>query len=103
MAQPEQPDRGVEGSTPPERITLQSPPRVYVNFAGASGSSIDLALTMGYREGDAEPNVSILAVMSWEFVPAVIRLLQDQLDSYQDQLGPVRDISRPPIVEEGPK
>jgi hypothetical protein len=76
---------------PPPQPELQSPPRAYVNFAGAQSSPSELALTLGYREGDAQPVIVAPLVMAWEFVPALIKLLQDQVDIYQ---GPSRSCPR---------
>jgi hypothetical protein len=78
----------------------QSPQRAYVNFAAAQGSPIELAVTLGYREGDAEPTVVVPAVVAWEFVPVFIRLLQEQLDAYQEQVAPVRDVQQRQKAEE---
>jgi len=78
-----------------------SAPRAYVNFAHGRGAPLDFGLTVGYREGEANPILIQPLVMSWEFVPILIKLLQDQLDSYQEQLGPIRDL-KPERIEETP-
>lgn len=69
-----------------------SPPRPYVNFGAGQGSVMEFALTLGYKEPDADPTVVAPIVMSWEFVPVLITLLQSQLDAFQEEQGPVRDI-----------
>jgi hypothetical protein len=75
-----------------EQPKLQSPPRAYVNFAGGQGTPMEFALTLGYKEPDADPAFITPIVMSWEFVPVLIQLLQSQLDAYQEKVGTVRDI-----------
>ena len=87
MAEAEQP------SQPDLPGSESSPPRTYVNFAAAQGSPLELALTLGYREGDANPLAAALLVMNWEFVPVLIKLLQDQVDAYEERAGPIRDVS----------
>ena len=84
MAEPEQPQ---------EEIRMVSPPRGYVNFAAGQGGPLELSLTLGYRQGDAPPIVVAPIVVAWEFVPVLIRLLQDQLDSYQEQVGTIRNVA----------
>jgi hypothetical protein len=77
----------------------QPPARGYVNFAAGQGSATELAVTLGYREGDANPTMVAPIVMAWEFVPEFIRFLQQQLNTYEEQVGPVRDLKK--LAKEG--
>ena len=77
-----------------------SQPRAYVNFAAGQGGPMDLVLTLGYREGDAQPVSLATVTMTWEFVPLLTRLLQEHLDAYQEQVGPVRDMQQREKVEQ---
>ena len=71
---------------------MSSPPRLYINWAGGQGTALELTVTLGYKEGEAAPTVSAPLVMTWEFVPVLIKLLQDQLDAYQGKMGNVREV-----------
>lgn len=87
-------------SEQPQYPEQASPPRAYVNFGLGQGTALELAVTLGYKEGNAAPTVLAPIVMSWEFVPVLIRLLQDQLDSYQEKMGPVRDVMESAEIDE---
>jgi hypothetical protein len=47
---------------------------------------------LGYKEGPAAPTVSAPIVVAWEFVPVLIRLLEEQLEAYQGKMGNVRQV-----------
>lgn len=83
----DQPETSPESREPAFRLQ-----RAYVNFAQGRGGVTELSLTFGYKENDLPAIGLVPIVMSWEFVPVLIRLLQTQLDAYQEQIGPVRDI-----------
>jgi hypothetical protein len=80
---------------PPDQPTVVPFPRGYVNFAAGSGGPLDFSLMLGFREGPAN-SASVVAplVMAWEFVPLLIQVLQTQLDAYEEQVGPVRDLGK---------
>ena len=80
--------------------TEHSPARAYVNFAHSGGGPYEFTLTMGYREGEAQPVIVQPVAMSWEFVPILIRLLQEQLDKYQEAVGPVRNLMAEPVEDQ---
>jgi hypothetical protein len=67
-------------------------PRVYVNWAAGQGTALELAVTLGYKEGEAAPTVSAPIVVAWEFVPVLIKLLEAQLEDYQGKMGNVRQV-----------
>jgi hypothetical protein len=73
-----------------EHPQITSPPRAYVNFAAGQGTVLELALTLAYREAGADPLVVAGVIMPWEFVPNLIKMLQEQVESYEKEVGPIR-------------
>ena len=66
-----------------------------MNFAACQGGPFELALTLGYREGEAQPLITAPLVMSWEHVPILITLLQEQVSEYERLVGPIPDVQQP--------
>jgi hypothetical protein len=61
----------------------------------AHGGPFDLTLEFGYRlEPDLEPESQVRVTMSWEHALAMIKALGPLVDSYQEQVGPLPDLSR---------
>lgn len=74
---------------------------IYANVAGASGGPFDLAVLFGYtagspddEEGRASPQWLLRVAMSWEHARALQRLLSEQIDKYEGQVGPIPDIEK---------
>ncbi len=85
-------------ASPPARVT--SIPRAYINFGAAQGSPTDLALSLGYQQPGAEPAFVADLIMSWEHVPILIELLQQQVNAYVEKVGPIPDVSGHTTIKE---
>jgi hypothetical protein len=73
---------------------------VYANAVGARGGAFDISLEFGYvvppGEGEAPPvpNWRVRVAMSWEHARAMLQLLEEQIQAYEDKVGPIPDIER---------
>ena len=75
-----------------EQQTAERPQKVYANVAAAHGGVWELTLDMGYqRPGNppGDPESAVRVVMAWPHVKALLSVLQTQVESYEQQVGPV--------------
>ena len=86
----------------PQELSSGSPPAmqlVYANAVGARGGPFDLALEFGYlvppSEGEeANPPIGLIRIaMSREHAKAMLELLQEQLRTYEEKVGPIPNIA----------
>lgn len=71
---------------------MDQPQRIYSNRAAMHGGAFDVQIDFGYRRGDADPETLVQVVMSWQHAQAVVALLQEQINNYQREIGPLPDI-----------
>jgi LmbE family N-acetylglucosaminyl deacetylase len=58
------------------------------------GGPFDLTLEFGYRADPVEePEVQARITMSWEHALAMVKAMQALVDAYQEQVGPLRDLT----------
>jgi hypothetical protein len=73
---------------------------VYANVAGIRGGPFDVSLEFGYlvpqgsKEEAVPPAWLVRVGMSWEHLRALHQLIGDQLASYEEQVGSIREIER---------
>ncbi len=72
----------------------QQAPRVHSNAMAAHGGPFDLTLDFGYRaDPGEEPEVQARITMSWEHALAMVKAIQALVDGYEQQVGPLRDLT----------
>lgn len=71
---------------------------VYVNWVRYRSSPYDLSLDVGYRSNPGPPqDFPIRLVMSWEQAKILRVLLEDAVDGFEENVGPIREIEGEPI------
>lgn len=92
-----------------ESATDQGLQTIYANTAGVRGGPFDVAVQFGYAigpvENDEEPATShwlMRVAMSWEHARAFHRLLGEQIDKYEEQVGPIPNIEKLRVEEANP-
>lgn len=65
---------------------------IYANYVHAQGGPFEITLDVGYRCGPEDPEVAARVVMSWEHLSVLLKVLQKQLDEYQEQVGPLPNL-----------
>jgi Protein of unknown function (DUF3467) len=69
-----------------------TPPLIYANWVRVNGTPYDVALDFGYREDDGPPRTpDARVVMAWEHAKDVLALLQNTVEQYEKQAGPIRE------------
>ena len=77
-----------EGAPEPQAQSL-----VYVNWIRVGSSPFELSLDLGYRANPAPPGeFPVSAVMTWEQAKQLRGLLDDAIESYESDVGPIRDL-----------
>jgi Protein of unknown function (DUF3467) len=83
-----------------------TPPLLYANWVRIAATPYDVALDFGYREDDGPPRVpDARVVMAWEHAKDVLTLLQNTVEQYEKQVGPIREFETTitPAVQPKPK
>jgi hypothetical protein len=80
------------------------PERIYSNAVRAHAGAFDVALDFVYELGDATepPEPGVRVVMSWEHAAALVHVMGQLLAKYQEQLGPLPDLEKARVAQEGP-
>lgn len=79
---------------------------LYANWVRVAATPYEIALDFGYREDDAPPKApDARIVMTWEHAKDVLMLLQNTVEQYEKQAGPIRDFESviQPAVQPKPK
>jgi hypothetical protein len=79
---------------------------VYANWVRLAGTPYDVALDFGYRTDESPPKEpTVRVVMTWEHAKDVLLLLQNSVEQYESQAGPIRDFASTitPAVQPNPK
>lgn len=79
------------------------PERVYSNAVRAHAGAFDVVLDFGFELGDASetPEPGVRVAMSWEHAAALVHVLGDLLNAYQEQVGPLPDLQKVRVAQEG--
>lgn len=73
---------------------LGDPPRIHTNAMSAQGGPFDVTLDFGYRAAPTDdPEVGVRVTMSWEHALSVAKALQELVDGYAKQVGPIPDLT----------
>jgi hypothetical protein len=68
------------------------PPLLYANWVRVAATPYDVAMDFGYREDDGAPrSPDARVVMAWEHAKDVLALLQNTIEQYEKQAGPIRE------------
>jgi hypothetical protein len=66
---------------------------IYVNWVRYISSPYDLSLDVGYRADPGPPEeFPVRLVMSWEQAKILRLLLEDAVDGFEENVGPIREI-----------
>jgi hypothetical protein len=83
-----------EAEQTPEPRVVQPIPVVYFNAVRAHASAYEMALDLGLRTGDDEPEMAVRAVTTWEHAKSLCALLDRMIARYEEQVGAIRDIEK---------
>ena len=71
---------------------------IYVNWVRYRSSPYDLTLDVGYRANPGPPQeFPVRLVMSWEQAKILRILLEDAVDGFEKDVGPIREIEGSPV------
>jgi hypothetical protein len=82
---------------------VEGRPHFYANHTGILGGVFDVTLDFGFQAGGAEPEPRTRVTMSWEHAVAVLKLLQQQVEIFEEKIGQLPDIEKASVehVEQG--
>jgi hypothetical protein len=82
---------------------MEDVPRVHANAMAAHGGPFDLTLDFAYRaRPEDDPDVQVRVTMSWEHAAIMVKALRGMVENYEEQVGPIPDLERVKMTEEGP-
>lgn len=82
-----------------EDEAVEELPRHYSNAMRAQATPFDIAIDFGYRRGEETPAYEVRIAMSWQHLQLMVKSLQELVDGYQRNVGPLPDLQRVPAVE----
>lgn len=74
-------------------------PRYYSNAMRAQASPFDVAIDFGYRTGQESPAFEVRIAMSWPHLELMVKSLQDLVEGYKEQVGPIPDLQRTGAIQ----
>jgi hypothetical protein len=85
-----------------ETDATEGPQQIYANYTGVGGGAFDMNLVFGYQPGEpgAPPEMLVRVAMSWEHAQAIVKLMQEAVDKYQEQVGPLPDTEKIRQIEQ---
>jgi len=81
------------------------PERFYSNAVRAHAGAFDVVLDFNFELGDAAepPEPGVRVAMSWEHAAALVRIMGELIEKYQEQVGPLPDLEKVRVTTvEGP-
>jgi hypothetical protein len=74
----------------------EKPQRVYANVMGIKAGPFDVAMDFGSRAGEEDPDYEVRVMMSWTHLKLMVAVLQQQIASYESQLGELPELTVQP-------
>ena len=76
----------IQAQIPPEVI------RTYANFLLVQPGGMDVTISMGHQIGFEPVAWTVRVTMAWEEAKFLSAVLQAQLENYEREMGPIRDV-----------
>jgi len=78
----------VAADSPTPRVPL-----VYANTVNVAGTALDLSVDFGYGSSE-EAAMAVRVVTTWEQAALLVGMLQEAIDRYGQDVGPIRDLKK---------